>query len=107
MQVWLTGPNKRPKKKVTILVVGASGATGQLLTEQLLYRGQHVKVMVRSPKKLPEVLMNHDRLSVIHASVLHLSDAEIAQYVKGCAAVASCLGHNMSWKGIFGPPAGL
>jgi len=89
------------------LVVGASGATGRLLVEQLLNRGQNVKVIVRSPDKLPEVIKNHDNLSVIQASVLDLSDAEMAQHVNGCDAVASCLGHNISLKGIYGHPRRL
>jgi NAD(P)-dependent dehydrogenase (short-subunit alcohol dehydrogenase family) len=92
---------------MTILVVGASGATGRLLVEQLLNRGQNVKVIVRSPNKLPEALKNLDHLSVIHASVLELSDAEMARHVNGCDAVASCLGHNMSLKGLFGHPRRL
>ncbi len=92
---------------MTALVVGASGATGRLLVEQLLNRGQNVKVIVRSPDKLPEVLKDRDKLSVIRASVLDLSDAEMAQHVDGCVAVASCLGHNMSLKGIFGHPRRL
>ncbi len=33
---------------MTTLVVGASGATGRLLIEQLLNRSQNVKVIVRS-----------------------------------------------------------
>ncbi len=92
---------------MTILVVGASGATGQLLVEQLLNRGQNVKVIVRSSEKLPEFLNNHDNLSVICASVLELSDAEMVQHVNGCDAVASCLGHNMNWKGLYGSPRRL
>ena len=80
---------------MTTLVVGASGATGRLLVEQLLNRGQNVRVIARSPDKLPEVLTNHDILTVISASVLELSDAEMCQHVSGCHAVASCLGHNM------------
>ena len=92
---------------MTTLVVGASGATGRLLVEQLLNRGQNVKVVVRSPDKLPEVLKDHDHLSVIQASILDLSDAEMARHVNGCAAVASCLGHNLSWKGIYGQPRRL
>ena len=90
-----------------ILVVGANGATGRLLVEQLLNRGQDVKVIVRSPEKLPEFPKNRDHLSVICASILELSDAEMAQHVSGCDAVASCLGHNMSWKGIYGHPRRL
>jgi hypothetical protein len=89
---------------MTVLVVGATGATGRLLVEQLLNRGQKVKVIVRSPDTLPGVIRNHDRLTVIHASVLDLGDAELTQSVNGCNAVASCLGHNINWKGIFGNP---
>ena len=89
---------------MTTLVVGASGATGRLLVEQLRNRGQKVKVIVRSPDKLSEALRSDDNLTVICASVLELSDVEISQHVNGCRAVASCLGHNLSLKGIYGQP---
>jgi len=92
---------------MTTLLVGASGATGRLLMEQLLNRGQHVKVIVRSLDKLSESLKNHDLLRVVCASVLDLSNAEMAQHVYGCDAVASCLGHNISLKGIYGQPRSL
>jgi hypothetical protein len=46
-------------------------------------------------------------MAVIQASVLDLSDTEMAQHVKGCDAVASCLGHNLSLKGIYGHPRRL
>jgi hypothetical protein len=75
-----------------------------LLVKQLLNRGLHVKVIVRSPAKLPEEIRSHSNLAVLQASVLDLSDAELAQHVKGCDAVASCLGHNISLKGIYGYP---
>jgi nucleoside-diphosphate-sugar epimerase len=89
---------------MTILVVGASGATGRLLVKQLLDRGPNVKVIVRSPDKLPEDIVSHSNLSVIQASVLDLSDAEMVQHVNGCDVVASCLGHNISFKGLYGHP---
>ena len=92
---------------MTILVVGASGATGRLLVEQLLNKGHNVEVIVRSPEQFPEFLKNHDQLSVICARVLELSDTEMVQHVRGCDAVASCLGHNMSLKGIYGYPRRL
>lgn len=92
---------------MTTLIVGASGATGRLLVEQLLKREQNVRAMVRSPKNLSEVIKNHDNLSIIHASILNLSDDEMVQHVKGCHTVASCLGHNMSLKGIYGHPRRL
>ena len=92
---------------MNILIVGARGATGRLLTEELLDRGEFVKVIVRAPEKLPTDIRNHENLSVIQASVLDLSDAELAQHAKGCDAVASCLGHNMNFKGIYGHPRKL
>jgi nucleoside-diphosphate-sugar epimerase len=92
---------------MTTLVVGANGATGRLLVQHLLNRGLNVKVIVRSPDRLPEDIWNHGNLTVIQASVLDLSDAEMVQQVNGCDAVASCLGHNISLKGIFGHPRRL
>lgn len=80
----------------TVLVVGASGATGRLLVEQLLTRGSEVRVVVRSEHGLPEALRRHHRLSMIQASLLDLDDTELKQLTDGCDAAASCLGHNMS-----------
>lgn len=92
---------------MTVLVVGASGATGRLLVEQLLQRGLTVRIIVRSTDDLPDSVIGHDNLSVIQSSVLDLSDTEIAQHVRGCHALASCLGHNLTFKGIFGSPRRL
>lgn len=89
------------------LVVGATGATGRLLVEQLLNRGQDVKVVVRYRDKMLNAVSNHDRLSVVLASVAELSDAEMVEHVQGCGAVASCLGHGMTFKGIYGSPRRL
>ena len=92
---------------MTILVVGASGATGRLLVEQLLIQGHKVKAIVRSPKKLPESWKSNDNLQVISASILELSDQEMSEHVSDCHSIASCLGHNMNWKGIYGKPRKL
>ncbi|NQV32757.1 MAG: NAD(P)H-binding protein [Phycisphaeraceae bacterium] len=51
---------------MTTLVVGASGATGQLLITPLLNRGHQVKVIVHTPDELPAVVKNHENLSVLH-----------------------------------------
>jgi hypothetical protein len=72
--------------------------------EQLLERGDRVKIVVRSTENLPEKLTNNENVSVIHASILDLSDSAIAQHVNDCDALASCLGHNLSFRGMFGPP---
>jgi nucleoside-diphosphate-sugar epimerase len=92
---------------MTTLVVGATGATGRLLVQQLLDRGQHVRAVVRAPEKLTESLRLHNRLFLVHASVLALSNAELTQHVAGCGAVVSCLGHTLGFKGIYGQPRAL
>jgi nucleoside-diphosphate-sugar epimerase len=89
---------------MTTLVVGASGATGRLLVAQLLERGHSVRAVVRSPESLPEAMRGDPQLTVIKASVLALTDSQLAKHVHGCEAVASCLGHNLTIKGVFGPP---
>ena len=92
---------------MTTLVAGASGATGRLLVEQLLNQDHKVKIIVRSPDKLSEHLLNNDHVSIIAASILNLSDVEMIEHVHGCDAIASCLGHTLSVKGIYSPPRRL
>ena len=89
---------------MTILVAGASGATGRLLVKQLLDRGRDVRAIVRSPDNLPDTFKNNEHLSIIHAGIFDMSDAEMTRHVYGCTAIASCLGHNLTMKGIFGAP---
>jgi putative NADH-flavin reductase len=92
---------------MTTLVVGATGKTGRWLVKELLDRDVSVKVIVRSAEKLPDEIRNHSNLSVIQAAVLDLDDNTLAQHVQGCDAVASCLGHNITFKGLFGHPRRL
>jgi len=89
------------------LVVGASGATGRLLVEVLLKRDQKVRVIVRSEGSLPESVNNHKNLETVKASLLDLSDSELQKYVNDVDAIASCLGHNITLKGLFGKPRKL
>ncbi len=86
------------------LVVGANGATGCQLVRELLNRNVNVKIIVRGTEKLPTDIRTHQNLTIIEASILHLSDNEMMDSIKDCDAVASCLGHNISLKGIFGNP---
>ena len=51
--------------------------------------------------------MNRKDLTLISASVLDLTDEELAKHVHGCQAVVSCLGHNISFKGMYGQPRRL
>ncbi len=90
-----------------VLVAGGSGATGQMLVKQLLDRGLSVQAIVRSPDKFLKAVGERKRLLVINASILELSDTELVQHVHGCGAVVSCLGHTMSFRGVYGKPRRL
>ncbi|MEN8251855.1 MAG: NAD(P)-binding oxidoreductase [Bacteroidota bacterium] len=92
---------------MTTLVVGASGATGKHLVEQLLSMGQQVKVIVRPASKIPDTWKNNDQVSIIEAGISEISVDEMVNYLKDCQAVASCLGHNLTFKGIYGKPRKL
>jgi len=89
------------------LIVGASGATGRLLVEDMLKRGHSVKIVVRSPDSVPQTVKHHANLTVIHASISEMSAADMARHVRGCQAVVSCLGHNLTFRGMFGAPRRL
>ena len=77
------------------------------MVEQLLKRGQRVKIIVRSVKELSEKTLLNENLSVIQASVLNLGDEQLIEHVSDCDALASCLGHNMTFNGLFGAPRRL
>ena len=92
---------------MTTLVVGASGATGKQLVEQLLNMGQKVKVIVRPTGKIPDTWKNNDNISIIEASISKISVSEMLNYINDCQSVASCLGHNITLKGVLGKPRNL
>lgn len=91
----------------TILLLGATGRTGARVLRQLLGRGVAVRAIVRSGGKLPPDLAGHPRLAVIEASLLALPDEALREHLRGCDAAISCLGHVLSWKGVYGPPRDL
>ena len=92
---------------MTILVVGATGQTGQSLVKQLLSRNHKIRVVVRSSKKFPAEVVESSNTTIIEASVLDLTDGQMADHVRNCQAVVSCLGHVVDFKGIFGDPKQL
>lgn len=87
-----------------VLVLGASGATGRRLVTQLLAWGHAVRVVVRRADRLPPDLRGHANLTLVEGSVLEFDEARLEALVSDCDAIASCLGHNVSLRGLFGPP---
>jgi nucleoside-diphosphate-sugar epimerase len=91
----------------TILVLGGTGRTGRRVLAQLLARGASVRAIVRSAARLPAELTGHPRLQVSEADLLGLSDEELRRHLAGCQAVVSCLGHTVSFQGVYGGPRHL
>lgn len=91
----------------TVLVVGATGATGRLLVSELLATGATVRTLVRRAEGLPEALRRSSRVEMTEGSILDLGEADLERLVHGCGAAASCLGHTLSLRGVFGSPRRL
>lgn len=94
-------------KMKKVLVLGASGATGRLLVNQLLDQGCQVSAVVRPQTQLPEQLTAQENLIIVRRTLLEMSDQELSDLVVGCDGIASCLGHNLSFKGVYGKPRKL
>ncbi len=90
-----------------VLVVGANGTTGKWLVQQLLDAGFTVKAVVRPSSGVPDAWDKNDKLILIRTGIAEMGVEEMAEYMDGCQAVASCLGHNLTIKGIFGKPRRL
>lgn len=82
----IDGDNKKPHR---ILVIGATGGTGQELVRQLLERDYEVTAFVRNPEKLK---VEHPKLKIAQGNVLDYDSVETA--VRGHDAVLSALGHK-------------
>jgi nucleoside-diphosphate-sugar epimerase len=91
----------------TVLLLGATGRTGQRVLQQLLGRGVVVRAIVRSAGRLPAIAAGHPNLEVIEASLPALDDAALRRHLDGCQAVVSCLGHVLNARGIWGKPRDL
>lgn len=90
-----------------ILIVGASGATGSLLVKDLLQRGVEVSAIVRPSSSLKAAFGEYPNYHEVLANVTELSDSELKPALKDCDAVISCLGHSLTFKGIYGDPKRL
>lgn len=89
------------------LVVGASEATGQLLVVELLNRGVDVIAIVRSSSSQKHKFGLYSNYHEVSGSISEMTEAELIPLVDQCDFVFSCLGHNLTWKGVFGQPRRL
>ncbi|TCK18552.1 putative NADH-flavin reductase [Thiogranum longum] len=90
-----------------MLILGASGATGRLLVEILLKKGVEIIAIVRNASSLTNIVGPHPGLQIVEADISEIPESDLAQYVRDCEAVLCCLGHNLTFKGMFGHPRRL
>jgi len=89
----------------TVLVAGAGGGVGQLVTAKLLERGYKVKALQRSPDKAKRLFGDHPNLQAVTADLRDASSLQGA--FDGVDAVCSCIGTTAfpsnRWHGDNGP----
>ena len=87
-----------------VLVLGSSGATGKLVVTQLLKQNVEVVAILRPSSNTPVEFSSQNTLQLIKAEIAELQENELVRYLQDCDGVISCLGHNLTFKGMFGHP---
>ena len=61
------------------------------------------------PPALPELeaVREKDNFAAVEGTVLGMKEEDLEMEVKGADAIMVCLGHNLTFKGIFFPPLKL
>ena len=87
-----------------VLVLGASGATGKLVVKQLIKRKINLQIVIRASAVLAEEIRENPLVDVVRGNINEFTDSEMNNLLRNCDAIVSCLGHNVSLKGLFGKP---
>ncbi len=90
-----------------VLVLGATGATGRLVVQQLIKRNVEVKIVVRRLNDELEKMIINGPLECLIGSISEFELNKYISLINDCDAVISCLGHNITLKGILGRPRKL
>ncbi|MCK9280802.1 MAG: SDR family oxidoreductase [Melioribacteraceae bacterium] len=86
------------------LVLGASGATGKLVMQQLIKKNIQVRIVVRDSAIIPTQVSDNKAIEIIRGNINDFELVKIKELIKDCDTIICCLGHNLSFKGILGPP---
>jgi putative NADH-flavin reductase len=87
-----------------VLVLGATGATGRLVVQQLTNRKAEVKAVIRKDSSVLKDLEKNKLLECVAGNIFEFDINKNMDLINDCDAVISCLGHNISFKGLFGKP---
>jgi hypothetical protein len=63
-----------------------------------------VIAIVRNANSLQNIDNAHQDLQIVEAEISEIPNNDLAQYLKECEVVLSCLGYNLTFKGMFGHP---
>jgi len=87
-----------------VLVLGASGATGKLVVMQLIKRKITTRILIRKSAFLPKEILENPLVETVKGNINELDHSDMNNLVQNCNVIISCLGHNVSLKGMFGQP---
>ena len=92
-----------------VLIFGATGGCGKHALSNLLDRGVQCVAVVRSEDRLPAGCRGKSNLDVVVVPEGHLAmdDGAFSALIDGADAVVSVLGHNLTFKGMYGQPRRL
>jgi nucleoside-diphosphate-sugar epimerase len=92
---------------VKVLVLGASGATGRLVANQLVRKGVPSRLVARENSLIPEEILNNKNVEIVRGNITEFDNYTHTNLISDCDAIVCCLGHNITFKGIFGKPRKL
>ncbi|QOY36762.1 NAD(P)-dependent oxidoreductase [Anaerobacillus isosaccharinicus] len=87
-----------------VLVLGASGATGKQVVRQLIKKQINTRVLIRKTAVLPKDVEENPLVEILKGNINELDDYEMKHLLRECNVIISCLGHNVTPKGMFGKP---
>jgi nucleoside-diphosphate-sugar epimerase len=90
-----------------VLVLGATGATGSLVVQQLLQQGVDMIAVARPESVTEERMPDEPGYMEVRVNIAELSDSDWAAHFNGCDTVLCCLGHNPTLRGMYGQPRSL
>ena len=76
---------------MSVLILGASGATGKLLLSFLVLQNIKVKIILRKGAFLEDDFIKHENVEIIRTNVYDLSKEDISLILSDVKSVFSCL----------------
>jgi len=64
----------------------------------------NTRIIVRKSAMLPQEIIDHPLVEIIKGNINEFNDSDLNQLTSGCDVFISCLGHNITLKGLFGKP---